>query len=308
MQRGWERASFRVPLDDHVLVDGQPARLVDASPAGAAVVLGSATAVGEQVRLVLGDAPEPVTVPATVTATRASDRGWVHGLAVRAEGPHHRAWLDHVLDGVAARREPAPATARAPKAPTAGTEPDARTGPTWRDRAVVAAVLAVSIPIMGCLVLVLAGSQPLIVRSGSMVPAFSVGDVVFTEPVAAASLRPGDVVTVRAVDGASDSLTHRVRRVTRDGALLRVETRGDANDLSEVWTISPGASVGRVRWSIHGLGTPATLLRGVAGQLALGVAAVAALAVGLVRGVRARASAAEATDDAAPSGPLVLQR
>ena len=78
-----------------------------------------------------------------------------------------------------------------------------------------------------------------------------------------------------------ESLTHRVRSVREVDGGVQVETRGDANDTSEVWTVAPDELVGRVVASAPAIGAPATLVRTATVPLLIGVA-VLALVVGAV--------------------------
>jgi signal peptidase len=121
-------------------------------------------------------------------------------------------------------------------------------------RAQLTLVGAVSLAAVALLALVLVGYRPLVVRSGSMVPTFGVGDVAIADWVQAKDLRPGDVVSFRD-DDRGESVTHRVRAVRRDGAVVDVETRGDANNSSEYWSATSDELVGRVVGRIPGAGT-----------------------------------------------------
>jgi signal peptidase I len=143
------------------------------------------------------------------------------------------------------------------------------------DRVVLGVVVVTSLLVVAALVLVLLGFRPLVVRSGSMEPTYSVGDVVLVTTTTAGALEPGDVVTRFDSPEALDSLTHRVRTVERDGDSVMVETRGDANGSSEVWTVPADTEVGRVVAHVPYVGKPATLVRTSAAWLVVAVVLVA---------------------------------
>ena len=74
------------------------------------------------------------------------------------------------------------------------------------DRVVMAVVVVTSVAVIGALVLVLLGFRPLVVRSGSMVPTYEVGDVVLVEqtgPTSCARARSSAWPTTRSSARAS---------------------------------------------------------------------------------------------------------
>ena len=91
----------------------------------------------------------------------------------------------------------------------------------------------------------LTGRSTFVVAGGSMAPAISVGSAVVVEPVAAADLRVGDVVSLRS--GPQRAIfTHRITRVAqRDGATW-IETQGDANATADPSLSPASAVIGRV--------------------------------------------------------------
>ena len=156
------------------------------------------------------------------------------------------------------------------------------------DRLVMGAVVLTSLAVVVALVLVLLGFRPLVVRSGSMVPTYQVGDIVLVEQIRADELRAGEVVTLAYYPEFGESLTHRVRSVRRVDGAVQVETRGDANDSSEVWAVAPDALVGRVVASVPAVGTPATLVRTAGLPLLIGVLVLAAVVALVIWGHRLR--------------------
>jgi signal peptidase len=128
--------------------------------------------------------------------------------------------------------------------------------------------------------LVLIGLRPLVIRSGSMEPTYRVGDVVLVATERAGDVRVGQVVTRFDAPQAADSLTHRVREVSRNGDTVRVVTRGDANDSSEVWSAPVDRPVGVVVASVPWIGLPLTEARSsVGGALVLGVLVLGVIGV-----------------------------
>jgi signal peptidase len=97
------------------------------------------------------------------------------------------------------------------------------------------------------------GWKSLTILTGSMEPTIGTGDVVVDEQIRASELRPGDIVTFRE-PGRKRLITHRVRRVVKDGAQLDVTTKGDANKTAEHWSIPASGAVGRVSYRLPYLG------------------------------------------------------
>jgi signal peptidase len=98
--------------------------------------------------------------------------------------------------------------------------------------------------------LLVAGFRPVAVYSGSMVPKLRIGSVAVDRPVAASSVRVGDVITFTDPYVPGRLVTHRVIRIfhTATGAAYR--TKGDANTSRDPWTIRLPDRVGRVQFSI----------------------------------------------------------
>src|SRR4029079_13669986 len=88
------------------------------------------------------------------------------------------------------------------------------------------------------------------VVSGSMEPAIDKGALVVASPVSASDLRVGDVIMFRAPDGSGRVITHRVAGLNDDGATRTIQTRGDANNENDPWTVAPADLLGRVRGDI----------------------------------------------------------
>ena len=73
-----------------------------------------------------------------------------------------------------------------------------------------------------------------IVLTGSMRGTFDPGALVFTEPIPASAVKPGDVI-VFTPPGHDTPYTHRVVTVTSHGGRPVVTTKGDANPAPDAW-------------------------------------------------------------------------
>ncbi|MFI7587462.1 signal peptidase I [Spongisporangium articulatum] len=113
------------------------------------------------------------------------------------------------------------------------------------DRASTVALGLALLLLGGLLFAGLDGVRPLVIRSGSMTPTIGVGDVVLSRSVPAVSIRAGQVVTFHDPSRHGELVTHRVRAVSYTPSQVDVETRGDANQVSEKWSVPIGGSVGR---------------------------------------------------------------
>jgi len=133
----------------------------------------------------------------------------------------------------------------------------------WAAVGALAAVLAlVTVPRI-------AGYTPFTILSGSMQPAYAVGDVVLDERIAPLEARPGDVVTFKDPGRGGELVTHRVERIVADGHQVSFVTRGDANTGRERWTVAADGSIGRVRGHVPKVGYVLQWARGREGKLGL---------------------------------------
>jgi signal peptidase len=107
------------------------------------------------------------------------------------------------------------------------------------------------------------------VLSGSMAPAIPVGSLVIDLPVAADQLHGGDVVSFRRPDAAGQVITHRIVQVDSQGAgnPAFLQTKGDANNAPDPWTVSTGPDNWRVAAVIPGAGYVLGYLRSPLGQI-----------------------------------------
>jgi signal peptidase I len=168
----------------------------------------------------------------------------------------------------------------------------ARSGPLGRPRQInLVDVCATSVlgAVLVILVAVLAGPlfgyRMLLIKSGSMVPTFGVGDLVIDTSVQPLDVRPGQVVSFDDPDLDNQLVTHRVVAMRRVGNLVDFVTEGDANRVSEHWSVPVSGRLGRAVASdpiagsvIRTLGAP--LARTVA--LAVATLCVASLGLGWI--------------------------
>lgn len=123
-----------------------------------------------------------------------------------------------------------------------------------------ALVLAVAVPLAF-------GQRPLQVLSGSMDPALSVRDIAIVGRIQPAEARIGDVVTFRSPDGRM--ITHRVRAIRPSRDRIGFVTRGDANNLSERWTISRDGQLSRLTYRIPYAGSLVRAVNSPPGRILL---------------------------------------
>ena len=102
--------------------------------------------------------------------------------------------------------------------------------------------------------LIAVGFRPVVVYSGSMVPKLQIGSIAVERPVAASSVRVGDVITFSDPYVSGRLVTHRVVRILQSRHGVAYQTKGDANDARDPWTIRLPGRVGRVAFSIPGAG------------------------------------------------------
>jgi len=89
------------------------------------------------------------------------------------------------------------------------------------------------------------GVTPFTVLTGSMEPALAPGDVVLSRSSAPLDVRPGDVVTFHDPSRDGELVTHRVESMRRSGAAVTFVTKGDANEVSEQWSVAADGTIGR---------------------------------------------------------------
>jgi len=104
---------------------------------------------------------------------------------------------------------------------------------------------AVALLLVSLMVSTAMGYRVLIIKSGSMAPTFTIGDIVVDRSIPPNQARPGDVVTFRDPELGDQLVTHRVVSVRRSGDQIDFVTRGDANHTSESWSVPVTGSIGQ---------------------------------------------------------------
>jgi signal peptidase len=113
----------------------------------------------------------------------------------------------------------------------------------------------------------LSGRTTLIIGGGSMEPALPIGAAVVVEPVDPATLRVGDVVSLRSGSKLQSIFTHRVTRIVPRESTIWVETKGDANADVDPSITSTEHVIGRVSATIPYAGFLLALLSVPSGVL-----------------------------------------
>jgi signal peptidase len=128
------------------------------------------------------------------------------------------------------------------------------------------AIAAVGTLMLTIVVALALGERPVTVLSGSMEPAIDTGDLLIERPISPQEARVGDIVTYKE-PGTDTQITHRVRRVSANGAFYLFATKGDANNTVQTWEIAadgrlqqPLMRIPRLGYVAHFARTPPGLL------------------------------------------------
>jgi signal peptidase len=237
------RGAFRFPIRLAVTVDGAAAgETVDVGPRGVRVRgPGVDLARGDRRQVVVHFGPE-VRLAAQARVVHAGTDG-VAGLELELDDALAARWAVALFRAGGVLGPAAGDALAVPRAPVAVRPRTLR--PALGDAAVVAVTMTVSMAAVVTLTGLALGYRPLVVRSGSMEPAIMTGDLIVTLQTPAHALAAGDIVTFSDPTRGGASVTHRVRSLRTAGGTVAVETRGDANELSERWEVPSGATVGR---------------------------------------------------------------
>ena len=300
--RHWIRATSRVALRLDVQVDGCAGRSVDLSPAGLAVAVdvpARVPAIGTATTVYVAFPDGPFEATAVLADRRRVAGEEIMGLSLTLDPERRAEWVRRTFD-LLRLDEPGAELPHARSAATAEYEIHPRAGPVIRTVDSIAIVLVgvIAILVTGALALAVAGYRPLVVRSGSMVPTLAIGDLIVVDDVHARDVHVGDIVAY--VDATGESVTHRVRSITRNDGRLEFETRGDANQTSEHWSRRPDDVLGRYAWRIPVVGRYVSWLHEPESRLALlGLAVVFAIAAATRAVVLTRSSARDEARGAA---------
>lgn len=135
--------------------------------------------------------------------------------------------------------------------------------------ATLAALVVIAPGVVYALPQVAGADDAFVVLSGSMVPFFDPGDVIFVDEVDPASLEVGDVVTFRARPGSSTLITHRVIEVIDAGGTVRYRTQGDANEDPDPFIVTQEMVVGKYDFQLPKWGLLVKAIRSKAGYFLL---------------------------------------
>ena len=91
------------------------------------------------------------------------------------------------------------------------------------------------------------------VSSGSMEPQLKVGSLVVTRPVEPEAIVVGDMITFRPITVDEDPITHRVTGIGHSSS-LHFETKGDANDDPDPFTVPARDLIGKICFQVPYLG------------------------------------------------------
>lgn len=123
----------------------------------------------------------------------------------------------------------------------------------------------------------LLGVDVLVVQSGSMEPKYPTGSLVYVKPVQIEDLNVGDVVTFNLGGGVRG--THRIIEIvpdTENPSVIRLRTKGDANDYADNGLVGEENLIGQVFFCIPQMGYVITYLQQPKGMYT-GIAVGAAL-------------------------------
>lgn len=126
------------------------------------------------------------------------------------------------------------------------------------------------------------------VLTGSMAPELEIGSLVFTRSVEPETIAVGDIITFRPAANGQALITHRVIGVGRSSSLY-FETKGDANQAPDPFTVPARNLIGRVAFDAPYWGYATEFLKTPLGFLfALvipGTVLIAAYAISVYRSV-----------------------
>jgi signal peptidase len=151
------------------------------------------------------------------------------------------------------------------------------------------------------------GGELLVVRTGSMEPEMSPGDLLISREVDPRTVRRGDVITFRVPSEDNTLVTHRVTSVQDDGNTFT--TKGDANETADPFTTKAEDVLGTKWFVLPGIGRAVVFLASPIGTaLLLGIPAAIYIGQSLAdrrRSTAARAAVHSATENPAdtPAGP-----
>jgi len=117
--------------------------------------------------------------------------------------------------------------------------------------------------IVGFLLPFLVGGKWVMILSGSMTPTLEVGGLALTWPVDSDTVKVNDVITYEAPADPDVMVAHRVIEVL-DGESPHFQTKGDANEEPDSYTVQAEHVTGKVRFHIPRLGYATGYIRDLA--------------------------------------------
>jgi signal peptidase len=128
----------------------------------------------------------------------------------------------------------------------------------------------------------LANWTVLVVLSGSMEPVMPTGGLALVEPVDAAAIKVGDVVTYPIPNHPGALVSHRVTAIEFDSGVPVLLTKGDANESPDGWRTPTSSVKGRVAVTVPYLGLASQLMRTPGGFLLVLIVPAAVIILGEV--------------------------
>jgi signal peptidase I len=130
--------------------------------------------------------------------------------------------------------------------------------------------------LVGLSVLLAAGTLPgflgfesFVVSTRSMQPAIQVGALAVVSPVKVEQLSAGDIITYRRPADPDLIVLQRLLYVDAEADKINLQTRGDSEPASEQVSVSPRVTLGRVVYSIPGIGLLVDFLNQPLGKILL---------------------------------------
>ncbi|MDO8578832.1 MAG: signal peptidase I [Dehalococcoidales bacterium] len=101
-------------------------------------------------------------------------------------------------------------------------------------------------------------------RSGSMAPQLNTGDMVITRPAAVETVKINDIIIFRSLDKRQNLISHRVIGIETNPSLA-FQTKGDANESPDPFTVPAGNLVGELAFHVPLLGYAVLFLQTTSG-------------------------------------------
>lgn len=115
----------------------------------------------------------------------------------------------------------------------------------------------------GSKVVSVAGYSIMSVLTGSMEPAYKVGDIVIVKKTDTDELKVNDVITFYSPDPDYQGaiVTHRINDITEENGIKMFETKGDNNEIVDLDKVAEDKVIGKVQGRIPYVGKAATFMQ-----------------------------------------------